>query len=207
MQCVVCASSGKYKCPGCVARYCSVACYASHKVACVPVPAALQRPAVPALQRTVKKRPYEADREEISFTASQDLLQRVLETPEAAAVVAMLRQRRPKGDNVQQADVKQRDNEDAEEPEEISTKRPKLAQETRGVSASSVAEADCIAQVHQVANAVVRVCNAPSLQQKRDIVLQLMEQPDGAIFCDKILRVLGVRDEQGRFVLEVTKPK
>jgi hypothetical protein len=209
MKCLLCASPGKYKCPGCVARYCSVACYASHKVACVPVAAALKRPAVPALQRTVKKRPYEADREEISFTASQDLLQRVLETPEAAAVVAVLRHRRPAGNVPVQPDEKQlveEGEQDNEEPEVVSSKRPKMdAGEARGAKPASVAEADCIAQVHQVASAVVRVCNASSLQAKRDIVLQLMEQPDGAVFCDKILRVLGARDEHGRCALEVTK--
>jgi hypothetical protein len=190
MSCVVCNAEGsKYKCPGCSARYCGVPCFASHKAACAPHRVVVT-PLVPSLglERTTKKRPYESEREELSFTASSEVLDRVLATPEAQAIVSLLNRRLK--DAAVKREKKTNDG-PGDEPEEMSTKVTE-----KGAVFRSVEAADASAGMNRMADMVVKVCSASALRLKRELLLQFCaEEADCDAFCNTILEAMGVRKD------------
>ncbi len=147
----------------------------------------------------------------MTYTASLEVLERVLETPKAAAVVAILRQRhRSREAEEREAEEKPQEGADGESesgeaPEQLTTAKMKGPVQKSAAVVSAEA-ADRASRMEQMADVVARVMNLPSLQQRRDLLMLLMEQSSECDnFCDVVLRALGARDEQGRFVLQVSK--
>lgn len=178
------------------------------------------------LLRTATRRPYEVDREESSFRVAPELLDRVALLPPVRAVMQVLKARahkKPKLEVDQPDEQKEDKNEvDDDEPEVSSTKPVPAAPVLPSPAPSSAVLADQIAATNRMADIVVKVCNAPTLAQKRDLILNYCaNDPDCDVFCNVLLEEMGARKdgetqnkcllfvltEQGMFVLDLSKKK
>lgn len=197
--CVVCgAECPKYRCPGCWARYCGVACFGAHRAACAPVSRASESAAlVPGVARASRKRPYQSEREELSFSATSEALQRVRETDEARAVLAVLATRMQKHKKKTTDQKLMPDHEEEGGPEVISTKRSSTNDHDKQQHTfASAVTADAVARMNRMADIVVKVCNAPTLVQKREMLLNFCaNDPDCDAFCNVILEAVGARKD------------
>lgn len=199
MACVVCnCANPRYKCPGCVARYCSVACFGQHKPACVPrssQPSGSSTGQTAALIRAASKRPYEGDREEVSFKVSEELLKRVSCLAPSRAVLDVLRARAKADGDAKKAKVSEAEPEDDDRPEELSTKLSH-ADPVAPAPPMSAATADQVARTNRMADIVVKVCSAPTLAQKRDLILNFCASDSECdAFCNILLEEMGARKE------------
>lgn len=211
--CIVCDAAGtKYKCSGCRAPYCSVACYGVHKTGCnVKQPIRAAAP-VPGLVRNVRKRPYQQEREEISYSATPAMLEQMMTMPDVQAIVHLLRQRdaqlraRLADDQKAAAEeaAEREDGSSSDGPPEVksSKKEEPAVAAPPPAAAMSIDLADRVSRMNHLADVVTHVCNASSLERKRAMLEGFLStDEDVDAFCDAILRLTGARDEESHFVL------
>ena len=220
-KCVVCDECDyKYKCPACRAPYCSLDCFKAHKSVCVGATASSASVAAPeSLSRTTHKRPYQQEREEISYTAPPAMLERLAHLADVKSVIDILRfrdaelmkKRRQIADEEKQlaSEPAGGDQDDSDGPPEeqssqkLASAAAKCAVAQRPKSHVSVDLANRASLLNHFADVVVQVCNAPTLDKKRKLMDGfLATDPDVDAFCDEILRFIGARDEQSHFILE-----
>lgn len=210
--CCTCGVEGpKYKCR-CLATYCSVECFKKHKEVCAG-PTHLARATVeePGISRDTKNRVrlYEIDREEASFTVTDTKLHQLLQLECVQNVMSVLKKRKTTSvvdGEKEVVDTKVDEDEDDDGPPVVLSsaerKRPvdEVVVRQEGLSALT-AEQKSLAE--WIARNVEEVCRAPTMRSKRSRLEQRMERDnDLAEFCDKLLKEIGARDNEGRFILE-----
>ena len=217
MGCIACSGDSKYKCASCRAPYCSVACYKVHKTACIAPARAVIKPTTPAegLLRTRSKRPYLQEREEVVYTATSEMLDRLSELDGVQTVLEILRRRdkrlrldneiaRRKDDDDDDNNHEGNKDDDDGPPEAISLK-PKPQSRPESLSSSghvSAQIANTSSLMEHLADVIVQVCNAPTIEKKRHLMAGfLATDPDVDSFCDSILQLIGARNEQSQFIL------
>lgn len=211
MACFGCGVDGsKYKCASCRAPYCSVPCYKVHKNACkAPERAAVLKASAPTegLVRTRSKRPYLQEREEVAYSATPEMLDRVSELEAVQNVLEILRGRdkRLKLDREpNEAGGEREADEDDNGPPEVISLKPRA--EGSDVAESnrhqSVHTANTSSLMEHLADVIVQVCNAPTLEKKQHLMSGfLATDVDVDSFCDSILQLIGARNKEGQFIL------
>jgi hypothetical protein len=154
--------------------------------------------------RSSHKRPYQQDREEISYVASQDMLERVAQLPEVQVLINILKQREKALLKVEEESPKKAEDEDNEDgpPQMKGSGRPET--KTQKSAEVSIVDVDGYSSLQHIADILVKVCNAKTLEKKRKLVEGFnVTDPDFAAFSDVLLKLVGARDGEGRFVLNM----
>lgn len=175
-QCVVCnRESPAYKCL-CLARYCCVACFKTHKESCEI--SSLKKNANPAKDdvegvvvdvERKRGRQYEVEREELHYKVTDEMLEKLMESD---VVKCIQRELQKDGDDGKVEERKHIEN----------------------IEEASIASS--------IASTIRSIGKIKSLKTKRKKLMMYMDGDEKfSSFCDSVLKEIGGRDEEGKYNL------